>query len=362
MKKKALLCAIFATALTLTACGSQDNYASDRLANYAKGASASSAVASYEPSLSKDYGLYEESGNGFMSEMATDSMRVSNDEGSYNSNSGMSSTDNTQADILNDSARKRIVNYNLNVETEDFDNLLSALQQRVNFFGGYFENIDTNNGSYYYDKTYGSQRYSYITIRIPANKAEEFVNFIGENANITSKGLSSQDITLNYVDTESKRNTYKIELERLLALLEKAETIEDIITLEDRIAMVRYKLESMESQLRTYDNLVDYTQIYLYISEVKQYTEPKPETFGEKISKAFKDGWRDFKEGCEDFAINFVNNIPGIIIFVIFAAVGVTVIVIVVKKIRRKLSKSEAKALVAENSQDKKENNTNNGQ
>ncbi|MCR4728819.1 MAG: DUF4349 domain-containing protein [Lachnospiraceae bacterium] len=362
MKKKSFICAIVALTLTLAACGSSED--SHNKAEYRRGsASSASAAVSYSPAM-------ENGVKGFADETAAmadtgfyeaDNMLSATNE-KESSSGGLYTTDNSQAEILNDSARKRIVNYNLNVETEDFDNLLAALQQRVNFYGGYFESIDTNNGSYYYDKNYGNQRYSYINIRIPSNKAEEFVNFVGENANITSKGLSSQDITLNYVDTESKRNTYKIELERLLALLEKAETIEDIITLEDRIAMVRYKLESMESQLRTYDNLVDYTQVYLYISEVKQYTEPKPETFGEKISKAFKDGWRDFKEGCEDFAINFVNNIPGIIIFVIFAAVGVTVIVIVVKKVRRKLSKSEAKALVAENSQDKKENNTNNGQ
>ena len=56
--------------------------------------------------------------------------------------------------------------------------------------------------------------------------------------------------------------------------------MEDIITIEQRLSDVRYQLESMESQLRSYDNRVDYSTVYLYIDEVEVYTPVEEETVG----------------------------------------------------------------------------------
>ena len=64
-----------------------------------------------------------------------------------------------------------------------------------------------------------------------------------------------------------------------MALMEKAESVDAIIALETRLTEVRYQIQSMESQLRTYDNQVDYATITLSVEEVTIYTpdtqEPK---------------------------------------------------------------------------------------
>ena len=66
--------------------------------------------------------------------------------------------------------------------------------------------------------------------------------------------------------------------------MEKAESIEDIITIEQRLSNVRYQIESMEAQLRTYDNKVDYSTVHLDVSEVKELTPVHEETLWERIS------------------------------------------------------------------------------
>mgnify|MGYP002226154573 CR=1 FL=1 len=93
-------------------------------------------------------------------------------------------------------------------------------------------------------------------------------------------------MTLTYVDLQSHRDALQTEQERLLQLLEQAESIEDIITIEQRLSDVRYQLESMESQLRSYDNQVDYSTVYLYIDEVEVYTPVEEETHGNVFLQA----------------------------------------------------------------------------
>ncbi len=306
--KKRLFAFALAGLMVFTGCGGAD---------YNKSASASSAIASYRSEAPMaDSGFYEESSYDY----ATEKAAGTNDYKSAEA-----------AEVKkNDSARKRIITYNLDVETEEFDNLMGNLESRVAFYGGYFESVNTNNLNSYSGSRYG--RNANITIRVPAEKADEFVSFIGENSNVTSKSMSSEDITLQYVDLQSQKKSYEAEMESLLELLKKAEKIEDIITIQERITTVRYKLESMESQLRTYDNLVDYTAIYLYINEVKQYTAPEPETYIQRLGRAFSDGWKGFTEWCEDLSLILAESLPGIILL----AVIVVVIVIIVRKSRKK--------------------------
>ena len=62
------------------------------------------------------------------------------------------------------------------------------------------------------------------------------------------------------------KQTYKeleTEQQRLLELLETAESLDDILTIESRLTEVQYELDSKESQLRTYDNQIDYSTVYL---------------------------------------------------------------------------------------------------
>jgi len=57
--------------------------------------------------------------------------------------------------------------------------------------------------------------------------------------------------------------------------------------LEKRLSDIRYELESMESQLRLYDNQVDYSTVTISIDEVNQFTPTAPETVGQRIGSGF---------------------------------------------------------------------------
>ncbi|MGN0330655.1 MAG: DUF4349 domain-containing protein [Kineothrix sp.] len=228
-----------------------------------------------------------------------------------------------------ETSRKLIKNVNLNVETEEFDLLLSKMEKRTADLGGYIENMNVYNGSSWYG---GGSRSADLTIRIPSDRLDGFVTEVAEVSNMIRREESAQDVTLEYVDLESHKKVLITEQGRLLELLEQAESIEDILVLEERLSQVRYELESMESQLRTYDNLIDYSTVYLSISEVEQLTPVKEVSALERMGSGFLNSMRNLKDFLADFLIGFVIGLP----YILFLAALVIASVFLVRRIRKR--------------------------
>lgn len=111
-----------------------------------------------------------------------------------------------------------------------------------------------------------------------------------------------------------------------MELLDTAETMEDIITLESRLSEVRYQIESMEAQLRTYDNLVDYSTVNLYINEVERYT-PVPEgTTWDKIKTGFSENVYKVTNGIKNFVVEFIIALPILAVWAVIIVIAIFVL------------------------------------
>ena len=229
--------------------------------------------------------------------------------------------------------RKLIRTFDMQIETKEFDAVLSGIQTKVQELGGYIEQSSLDSGSAYYSSY---NRYSNMTVRIPSDKLDGFINEVKETANVTYISESTEDITLRYVDVESRKIALETERDRLLELLEKAETVEDIITIEGRLSEVRYQLESYTSQLRTMDNQVDYSTVHINIHEVQRETNVEPKTFWEEVKEEFGDTLYDLGRGLRNFTIWFLGSSPVIVLWVVIIAVIVLILKVLGKKKRLK--------------------------
>lgn len=232
--------------------------------------------------------------------------------------------------------RKLIKTVELEMETKEFERMMSELETQIQDLGGYIENLETYNGSSY--SSHRSSRWANLTIRIPETALSGFLQNMSEIGNVVRRSDSVEDVTLSYVDMESRRDTLKAEQARLLELLEKAETVEDMIALEERLSNVRYGLESMESQLRTIDNQVDYSTVYLNLSEVKELTPVEEKTDLQRITEGFADSLKEIGNGIKESAIWFVIHIPYL---VIWAAV-IAALVLILRKRGKKRRETKA--------------------
>lgn len=241
---------------------------------------------------------------------------------------------------VNESARaterKLIKNVDMQVETETFAEFLDTVEKKTDALGGYIENSYTYNGSSFYGDT---DRDASLTIRIPSENLDAFLSAVSEESNVISRNDSVTDITLQYVDLESHKKALQSEQERLLELMEQAESIEDIIALESRLSQVRYQIESMEAQLRTYDNQVSYSTVYLNVNEVKKLTPVKEQNVWEKISTGFIESLSNVGHGLANFGIGLIIRLPYLVLWaiVIFAAV------MIIKGIIRSRKNKQAK-------------------
>lgn len=335
-----LVPAILAITTVIAACGSTGGVANTMALESAPAAGAEEIA--YENSMAYDTAAYDggvvisnEAKSASYDYEAAEAAEEPVSEGSY------VQEEDGQGAVMPETSRKLIKTVNILAETEDFDTLVPGLQKQVEALGGYIEYISVYDvHSYYVEEQQVKQRCANVTARVPKEKLDGFLAQVGEQTNITSRSENVEDVTLQYVDLESHKKALVTEQDRLLALMEKAETVEDIIAIEGRLSEVRYQLESMESQLRTYDNKIDYSTVYLSISEVKKYTPPQDITVWQRIGNGFVRSLEDIGNGICDFFIGFLIHIPYIILWAVILIVSVLIIRQIVVWVRKRLLKS----------------------
>ena len=120
---------------------------------------------------------------------------------------------------------KLILRADLTLETQDFDATSADLEKLTAETGGYIESSSLSG-----DK---GSRSAYYTLRIPQEKFETFYAQLGDRAHVVYSSRSSEDITEQYTDIETRLATLQTKHERLLALLDQAGKMEDIISLDE---------------------------------------------------------------------------------------------------------------------------------
>lgn len=205
----------------------------------------------------------------------------------------------------------------LNLQTTDIDVANQAIFRLVSELGGYFENQEIYLHRYSQD--------AYYTVRIPCDSFYTFLNGVSESdaCTVTYRNVTSENVGEIYADIENRLETLRIKLDRLQTLLQKAENMEDIITIESAITDVEYQIEALSGEKNHYDSLINYSTVHISLSEVTVADEGVDPTLGERLSSSFRRGIENFLEGCEDFLVWLVGNWIGLIVFlaVVFGAI-----------------------------------------
>lgn len=228
-------------------------------------------------------------------------------------------------DIAKEYGLKIIYTANLQIESTEYEECQKNILNKVREVGGYIENSNEDN--------YSSRRNLDLTVRIPVDKYDEFINSISGYGNLRSKSESSNDVTSQYMDVEARLKSLQTQRDRLEELALKAEDIETLLAIESQIAEVQYQIESYTSQRNFYDNKVSFATVYVYLQEVKVVT-PTQDTFWSRLQNAFSGSWRELGQFLEGAPFFLIYAIPYIIIIAI-----ITIIVVKIAK------KSKAKRL-----------------
>ena len=225
--------------------------------------------------------------------------------------------------------RKWVITCHMEAETEDLDTLLEKVTEQIRQLEGYVEQQEVYNGSQY--DGYGG-RSARLTVRIPAEQADAFLQTVKDQANVVSSNRNVEDITLQYTDTETRLTALRTEEGRLLELMEQAETMADLLEIEQRLTDVRYEIENITARLRTYDNQVNFATIHLQLQEVREYTPVEEPGFFEMISEGFVRSLKGVGRGARNITAYLIISLPYL---VVWSILGIGMYLIIRACIRR---------------------------
>ena len=238
--------------------------------------------------------------------------------------------------------RKIIRNAELSVEALDFEGFIAKVNEKVRSYGGYVQSNYVDSSDY----SSGRLRTAETVMRIPSDKLDAFLSDVNGLGNVIRQNENLSDVTDRYVDTEARLSSLRTEYSTLLGLLEKALNLDEIIQLQDRLTDVRYRIESYEAQLRSYDNQIDYSTITLHVREVKQETVVSEESFGQETSRRFGESLASIGDGFVSFAKWFIGNLPYIILVLLVPAV---IIIIAVSRSKAAKKRRQTAPAAADN-------------
>lgn len=306
MKKKyaaRLLSALLAVALLLTlgACAS---------------ASKDFALTDTAPGVRENYSYND---NGYMQEVSFDAVEemgeyATSDMAPMDPGAGGSGNLSMPTD-----GRKVILRADVTLEAKEYDAALQALLDRTEELGGYLASRE--------DYDYGAREVS-LCLRVPSEKFDVFLTGMSEIANVTRMSQSAEDITESYLETQSYLESLEVQQDRLLELLSAAETLEDLLAIEDRLAEVRAQLQYYDSLKKSYDSRVDDATIYVTLNEVRDYTVTEP-TFGERLLAALQNSGRGFVDFLQGLLFTLIALAPYLIILA-------PLTIVVVRALRRR--------------------------
>jgi hypothetical protein len=208
--------------------------------------------------------------------------------------------------------KKIIKDGRVGMRVSDLVNTKSRIDTLINHYGGYYANEKLTNSEW--EIAY------HLKIRIPS---AHFMRFISDTESgegeILYKEIDARDITDQFIDLETRLDNKRNYQKRYNDLLIKANSIKEILEIEEKIRALEEEIESTTGQLLYLSDLVDYSTLDLTISQQRtfKYNPAKRDKFSEKVRQSFSKGWF----GLVDFFLFVINIWPFwiILILIIYA-------------------------------------------
>ena len=215
-------------------------------------------------------------------------------------------------------SEKLVYSGSITIQTLEYDETSGNIHKKIEAAGGFVQNENESNGNttwYYSGKTSASSRDLYIQARIPAEKFQTFMTSLEEEGQVMNKQVNVENISQTYAETEASAKAYEIEQQRLLDMMDKAETIEDMIAVEARLSEVEKALGVYKTDLASMDRDVTYSTVHIEVEEVREYTEEIDDsTFVSRLRETFRSSWTGFLRFLEGLLHLVIRLLPFMIL------------------------------------------------
>jgi hypothetical protein len=134
--------------------------------------------------------------------------------------------------------RKVIKTGTIRLEVKDLNSAVNQIFDMIEEYGGYIQNSSTRNN----DREVSSE----IVVKVPSSRFEEFFGRLKQMDKLIYDSISSEDVTEEYIDSQARLKVLKAQEERLISLMERAESIEDLLKIENELSRLRSEMSNFK--------------------------------------------------------------------------------------------------------------------
>lgn len=218
----------------------------------------------------------------------------------------------------------------LTITTDKFDSSIKNINEALDKCGGYIEssNIDESK------ENSTRVKFADLTLRIPKDKLDSFLNSSGNFGRITNKKITGEDVSETYYDKSARLKALTTEEERLLQLIRDSKDLANLLQVEKELSNTRYEIEKITGELKHLDNVIDYSSVTINLSETSAITEARSPLLN-TLNNVLKGSLNVLISLVRGIFIVITALLPFIPIFII--------IYIVIRLVRKKKGKKENK-------------------
>jgi hypothetical protein len=179
--------------------------------------------------------------------------------------------------------RQLIRNANVTWVVDEFDRGSDYLRARISQDGGYIANEEISQ--------WEESQTGYFQIRLPADRLDPFLEALEDMGTVQNRNLYTEDVTMEYVDVQSRIQVMRVKEARLLELIAQSGDLADLLAVENELGATRGELESLEGRMRYLSNQVEYSTVSLQLRQKPVSTSAIQGTGLEQVLERFREAF-----------------------------------------------------------------------
>ena len=186
----------------------------------------------------------------------------------------------------------------ISVGAGTFDSKLAAVRALVQLQQGFISGTDAQASPANPNEQIRS---GVISFMVPAAKFDDTIDQLSRLGKVQNEHISGNDVSAQYVDLQARLANMEAQRNAMLALLGKAQTVSDIIAVQNQLGQITQQIEQLKGQISYIEHNTTYSTVSVNILEA-----------GAPAQRTSVDSW-GFVSAITDAAHNFVTTINYII-------------------------------------------------
>jgi hypothetical protein len=187
----------------------------------------------------------------------------------------------------------------INVSSGTFDAKLAAVRALVQLEQGFISGTDAQASP---ANPNDQIRSGVISFMVPAAKFDDTIDQLSKLGKVQNEHISGNDVSAQYVDLQARLANEEAQRNAMLALLGKAQSVSDIIAVQNQLGQITQQIEQLKGQIAYIEHNTTYSTVSVAVAEAGAPAQSTP-----------TDNW-GFASALADAAHNFVTTINYIIV------------------------------------------------